>query len=352
MSNQIGYVLVIASANYKQPIFSVLRQEDIAYQDPLSENENFLEYIKKNNARISDYDAVIIDLGAVSDSDADIMTALETIRFLDDHIRLIILSGARPSGYAILHQCFLNGIYNLIESTSDYIDLKNDIRKCITDDGMSYKDASVYRSEQKKQIKEVESVRRQKIKIRATQHRAGATHCAIMTAYTLRKSGYLVALADLSESRDYQSIMRSYDRDDSQGFFTLFDIDIYLSMDTLVEQDYQFIVYDCGVHVNDIDADKNIIITGSKPWELIPLQRTLQAIKDIDAYLFLFNYTDPELEEDVKNMMRDVGVNDDKVFFLEMQSYLKESNVMRKIINVSDSEKKPKKKTWIFGKGR
>lgn len=217
---------------------------------------------------------------------------------------------------------------------------------------MSYKDASVYRSEQKKQIKEVESVRRQKIKIRATQHRAGATHCAIMTAYTLRKSGYLVALADLSESRDYQSIMRSYDRDDSQGFFTLFDIDIYLSMDTLVEQDYQFIVYDCGVHVNDIDADKNIIITGSKPWELIPLQRTLQAIKDIDAYLFLFNYTDPELEEDVKNMMKDVGVNDDKVFFLEMQSYLKESNVMRKIINVSDSEKKPKKKTWIFGKGR
>jgi len=173
-----------------------------------------------------------------------------------------------------------------------------------------------------------------------------------MTAYTLRKSGYLVALADLSESRDYQSIMRSYDRDDSQGFFTLFDIDIYLSMDTLVEQDYQFIVYDCGVHVNDIDADKNIIITGSKPWELIPLQRTLQAIKDIDAYLFLFNYTDPELEEDVKNMMKDVGVNDDKVFFLEMQSYLKESNVMRKIINVSDSEKKPKKKTWIFGKGR
>lgn len=315
MSNQIGYVLVIASANYKQPIFSVLRQEDIAYQDPLSENENFLEYIKKNNARISDYDAVIIDLGAVSDSDADIMTALETIRFVDDHIRLIILSGARPSGYAILHQCFLNGIYNLIESTSDYIDLKNDIRKCITDDGMSYKDASVYRSEQKKQIKEVESVRRQKIKIRATQHRAGATHCAIMTAYTLRKSGYLVALADLSESRDYQSIMRSYDRDDSQGFFTLFDIDIYLSMDTLVEQDYQFIVYDCGVHVNDIDADKNIIITGSKPWELIPLQRTLQAIKDIDAYLFLFNYTDPELEEDVKNMMKDVGVNDDKVFF-------------------------------------
>ena len=117
MSNQIGYVLVIASANYKQPIFSVLRQEDIAYQDPLSENENFLEYIKKNNARISDYDAVIIDLGAVSDSDADIMTALETIRFVDDHIRLIILSGARPSGYAILHQCFLNGIYNLIEST-------------------------------------------------------------------------------------------------------------------------------------------------------------------------------------------------------------------------------------------
>lgn len=50
-------------------------------------------------------------------------------------------------------------------------------------------------------------------------------------------------------------------------------------------------------------------------------------------------------------MMRDVGVNDDKVFFLEMQSYLKESNVMRKIINVSDSEK-TEEKTWIFGKGR
>lgn len=355
MSNQIGYVLVIVSANYKPPIFSVLRKEDIAYH-PLSENENLLEYVKKNNARLSDYDAVIIDLGAVSDSDADIMMALETIRFVDDHIRLIILSGARLTGYSILHQCFLNGIYNLIESTSDYVDLKNDIRKCITDDGMSYKDASVYRSEQKKQIKEVESVRRQKIKIRATQHRAGATHCAIMTAYTLRKSGYLVALVDMSESKDYQSIMRSYDMDDSQGFFTLFDIDIFLSMNTLVEQDYQFIVYDCGVHANDIAADiaadKNIIITGSKPWELIPLQRTLQAIKDIDTYLFLFNYTDPELEEDVKNMMKDVGVNDDKVFFLEMQSYLKESNVMRKIIDVSDSEKKPKKKTWIFGKGR
>ena len=47
MSNQIGYVLVIASANYKQPIFSVLRQEDIAYQDPLRKMKIFWSTSKK-----------------------------------------------------------------------------------------------------------------------------------------------------------------------------------------------------------------------------------------------------------------------------------------------------------------
>lgn len=351
MINQIGYVLVIASAQYKPSIFSVLRKENIAYQDPTEECKNFLGYVKKNSARISDYDAVIIDLGTFSDPDEDVIKAIEMIRFVDDRLRLIILSGTRPTGYAILHQCFLNGIYNLIESTSDYVALKYDIQKCITD-GMSYKDASVYREEQKKQVKEVEVIKRQKIKIRATQHRTGATHSAIMTAYTLRKAGYLVALVDMSGSRDYQSIMRSYDMDDSQGFFSLFDIDIFLSTDKLVEQDYQYIVYDCGVHENDIRGDKNIIVTGSKPWELIPLQLTMQEITDIEECVFLFNFTDPDLEADIKAMMKEVGVAENKVFFLEMQSYVSESSVLRKLLNVPDATNKSKKKGWIFAKGK
>lgn len=351
MINQIGYVLVIVSAQYKPSIFSILRKEDIAYQEPAEEYENFLQYVKKNSSRISDYDAVIIDLGTFSDPDEDVIKAIEMIRFVDDRLRLIILSGTRTTGYAILHQCFLNGIYNLIESTSDYVALKCDIQKCITD-GMSYKDASVYREGQKKQAKEVDVIKRQKIKIRATQHRVGATHSSIMTAYTLRKAGYLVALVDVSGSQDYQSIMRSYDMDDSQGFFSLFDIDIFLSTDKLVEQDYQFIVYDCGVHENDIQAEKNIIITGSKPWELIPLHLTMQEITDIEECVFLFNFTDPDLESDIKAMMKEVGVAENKVFFLEMQSYTSESSVMKKLLDVPDVTNKSKKKGWIFGRGK
>ena len=351
MVNQIGYVLVLSSAQYKTSIFSVLRKEDIAYEDPAEECKNFLDYVKKNSARITDYDAVIIDLGTIRDPDEDVIKAIEMIRFVDDSLRLIILSGSRPTGYAILHQCFLNGIYNLIESTGDYVALKYDIQKCIAD-GMSYKDASVYRDERKKQVKEVEVIKREKIKIRATQHRTGATHSAIMTAYTLRKAGYLVALIDMSGSQDYKSIMRSYDMDDSQGFFTLFDIDIFLSTDKLVEQDYQFIVYDCGVHENDIQAEKNIIITGSKPWELIPLHLTMQEITDIEECVFLFNFTDPDLESDIKAMMKEVGVAENKVFFLEMQSYTSESSVMKKLLDVPDVTNKSKKKGWIFGRGK
>ena len=229
--SKINFAMVIVSKTFQDLITTTLHKNDVVFTLPLPDDDKFLnEYVKKNASEFCNHDAVIIDIGALKDTDDEVMEAIESIRFLDDNIRVIILQGAREGCFKLLNQCFLNGIYNLILSGS-YIEVREQFEKCICY-GMSYKDAIIFRDETafKKAYKGQtgEVVSKQKIiKFFGVVERAGVTHCAISAAYTLRKCGYIVALVDDTGSKDYDSLMQSYDLELINGkYFTLNEIDI------------------------------------------------------------------------------------------------------------------------------
>lgn len=348
--NKIHFAQVISSADYRELICSTLNKHDVMFNEPVKDDEkNLYDYVKKNAADISNYDAFIIDLGALKDSDDQIMSAIESIRFLDDRTRIIIFESSRKEGYRILHQCFLNGIYNLIP-LDNFIKTKENLENCILQ-GMSYKEALPFKEEERKESGQAEKklfFQKKEYAFIGTQRRIGTTHCVLVAAYTLQQSGYLVAVIDRTSSNDYLNIMRSYEQDaNDAGYFTIDEIDFYIKPISAEEitgkQPYNFILYDFGLYQQKNTADKElfqnadkILLTGSKPWELPVLSTAVGELgENKDQVKYLFNFTSPGTESELKKMMKDIGIEEKSIFFMEYQAdFFSVSETMRRLCNI------------------
>lgn len=363
MMNNIHYAMVMSSVEYKSLIHSVLRQNDIMFQEAMAStanDKNVLNYIKQFASKMTDYDSVIIDLGCTVNTDEEIMEAIESIRYIDDRIRIIVLQGVRHNGYGILHQCFLSGIYNLLR-TSDYVHTKEALLYCVTI-GMSYKDALEFREaipEKNRQVN-TEAVQSAKkiILISGMGSKIGTTHCSLLTAYSLRKQGYLVAVYDCTGSSDYLSLMQSYEQSGTEdGYFSLESIDFFIksSLDDLhmEEQPYNFIIIDVGSYhrIQSLSeneknicnsADEKILVAGAKPWELPALSQTISNMQDTaNQYKYLFNFIPSSMEKDVKDMMESAGISAANVFFLEnLPDYFSKSLSIIQMLGFQQEKKK------------
>lgn len=369
--NRIHFALVVSSTTYRELIYSALSRLDVMFQEAIQEEEKKLcEYVKRNPAQISDYDALIIDLGALKDTDDEIMSAIESIRFFDDSTRIIILENDRKESYKLLHQCFLNGIYNLI-SADTFIKTRESLEKCILD-GMSYKEALEFKEETRRETNSEEKSLRQRLPLyqrkevvfAGTQHRAGTTHCLLMAAYTLMKNGYLTAAADHTGSADYLHFMKSYEQElNAEHYFTLDEVDFYLSSVRAEEmperQSYNFVLYDFGCYGEIKEAQKKVLeqenvqkvlLTGSKPWELPVLSSVLRELGEQKGqWKYLFNFTYPGTENELRKMMRAAGIGEENLFFMEYQAdFLSVSEVMKKMLGIVPQRQK--KKLWFSKK--
>lgn len=368
--NKINFAILICSVEYRNIIHSVLQKNEVIFHEALAGNtndRNFLQYVKTNTNIFSDYEAVIIDIGALADSAEEIIEAIESLRYYDDSIRIVVVNG-RDDSYKIMHECFLNGIYNLIY-VEEFVALKEKLEKCILN-GMSYKDALVFRDEEdigerKTTKKEPPKIIHQNIIYIGSQHRIGLTHSVILSAYTLRKAGYLVAVVDCTSTCDILKLKNMYDiywRNEGCSF-ELENIDFYVKPSgknsSLPGDEYNFVLYDMGAYGGVLpgekeiitQADERIIVSGAKPWELSPLKQLLDELAPVDegiTYKYLFNFVAKDMQADIKKMMNNVGVADKNVFFLEnTPDFFAESDVVRKLTGIEVESVKRKK--W-FGR--
>lgn len=362
--NRVNYAIVIGSQAYKNLICATLKKCDVTYMFPKDNEEQMqlLTYVKQNTADLSNYDAIIIDLGVLADSDGEMIEAIESIRYWDDKIRVIIIEGIRTEGYKLLHQCCLNGIYNLIPA-GDYINIKESLEKCVLE-GMTYKDALMFRDmnalKKTGEKQSAASVVKKEIALFGTQCRIGVTHCTISAAYSLRKNGYLTAVVDCSGGMDYHSLMASYGESlNDDGFFSLEGVDFFIKRDPekLEEGAYNFILYDSGQYSRTVapgearsvaeTADEIILLCGGKPWEIPALSRTLEMIPDKDHIKYLFNYVSISQERGLKKMMRDAGINEKDIFIMDHQTDPFEgSSIGKDIFDIQ--QKKIKKGKGLF----
>ncbi len=354
---RVNYVVLFGSALLDLTC-AVLRKNDVLYDSPLGEDKYLLPYIKKNASKLDSYDAAVIDLGDLKDTDEQVMEAVETIRFVDDSIRIIVIA-SKEGKAGLLSRCFLNGIYNLISAAS-YIDVRSQLEKCILT-GMSYKDASVFRNaetikkaEKRHGTEALGQYNQKTIIFMGTGPRMGVTHSVLSAAYTLRKCGYIAAVMDCTGSRDYLQLMQSYElnlNDDS--CFTLNEIDIYIkpALSEFVNQNaYNYILYDTGQygHFSVLSrtekdtaakADARVLLCGSKPWEIEDLSAVLKEILDSGMKMkYLFNFTSPEMQPELWKMMKPAGIGAGDLHIMEyLPDPFTESVKLREILEIQEN---------------
>lgn len=357
--DRINYAMVIASQALQKIIVTTLKKYDVIYGMPLSGDDKYiLPYIKQRVRELTTYDALIIDLGFLKDTDDQIIEAIEAVRFFDDSIRIIILTGNRGNCFGLLRKCFLNGIYNLIPP-GKYTEMCAQLEKAILT-GITYKEALIFRdeAEYKKnagtQLLEEDSVQKV-ICITGTRHRMGVTHCTLLTANTLCKSGYLVAIVDYSGAADYVKLAHSHGLDiEEDGHFQIEGIDIYINLPSQSIREkraYHYIIYDMEPY-DRIDmankasvfyeAAERILISGSKPWELDELWAAVSLFKNLQVPIkYLFNMVSPSSQEDISKRMKKAGADEKDVSLLEyLPEFFSESERIRQVLNVKSAQSK------------
>lgn len=329
-------VYYIASTIYHQTILSTINEkEEIIIGQQADNHVEFLKYIKNNIITLSDIEFLIVDLSAVDDLDEDILQAFKMFRTMYDETRCIVVAPYRKAGDMLLSQLFALGIWNII-ATNDYLDIKKSLELCLSEKGMSFKEALVFKDIKKTEdidINEAKAVSRVMIGVTGSQNRIGTTHSAIMLSSCLRKKGYMVAIAEFNPSGDFQKIREDFgEKFHDHLYFSMNGIDYYPDMnrDTfqkVLDKSYNFIVVDFG-NYHDCNKEEyhkchvRLLCAGSKAWELEYAASILQQHDDeVLKYIhFYFNFTDKNYEKPIKKQMKNSKGESLNVHFLEYRS--------------------------------
>lgn len=318
--NQMIYFL--ASSTYCQVIQTSIRELDlITTGSEMSSDLYLLKYLKENLNRIQSADCIILDLTAFLDTDEEILSALEMLKIMADHVGIIILAANRQEGDELLTKAFQMSIYNLI-ATDDFNIIRNELHYCLST-GKQYKDSLSF-----KDVKKLEKVIiKQEIKqtvnkimvgLCGSQERVGTTHHSILLANFLRKKGYMVALVEANESKAFQSIQKSFEEKMFGDYFSLNGVDYYpgaspTQIGNILGKSYNFILVDFGSYQSADSivfnkCDVRIIVTGSRPWEVDHLNEIFlkSNIETLKGYHYCFNYTVEKERKDIVEGMLDM----------------------------------------------
>lgn len=300
----------------------------LVYEPVIDDNQYFHKYIKKNIVGLSGIDALILDISVCLDTEHELLEALEMVRTMYDHTKLIVFAPYKTVGDQFLTDCLNMGITNII-STDDFNDVKKEMVYCLSE-GMTYRDAVKYKECQPDKVVVKHAVKRavnkRMIGISGTESNIGVTHNALILANYFRKRGFMVAVAECNDSGAFEGIRESYDETlFEEGYFTIGGIDFYPAVDDtrmqkLLTHSYNVVVVDFGIYSEqNKDAfercEDKLLITGSKPWEMDAINNIfVWASKDVlGKYTFCFNFTQEKDYEEIRKGMGELK----SVYFLK-----------------------------------
>lgn len=307
------------------------------------ENEiSLLSFTKMNLDQINNVDIIIIDLLCLKDKDDEILQSLNTIRMLYDNIKIIILATSKAIGDPLLSEIFSLGIYNIV-----MFDILNEVLNCIRK-GKTYKDSiqfkdSVDGNNLKSKTKKNSSTQMvEKVVIKneiqktvnkaligyvGTQERIGLTHNVIVSAKFLKKQGYKIAILENSQkqSKCFENIKEFYEIESQKDYFCLNEIDFYpdfslQDIPKVLIKNYNLVLIDFGLYsetnLSEFDrCVKQIIVTGSKAWEMNWLNQVFESQEEIvlKNYIYLFNFTELTYAKNIRDSMGELK----NVYFTE-----------------------------------
>lgn len=324
-------IFYIASSTYQEVIARTIREEELILQDSECSNEIYLnKYVRSNISKLTSLEEIVIDISALQDTDEEIQTALDMIRFMAYGIRIIIVAPNRKDGDALLAKCFQMGIYDII-NTDDFLELKEELRLCLRQ-GKKYADAVKYKEGNEQETAVIKTEIKQKVskvlvEIAGSEARIGTTHNTIILANYLRKKGYMVAIAEMNMSGAFKQIQENFcEKVFDDKYFSIGGVDFYPDSDSnqlasILGKSYNFILADFGDftecdRVNFNKADVQIIIAGSKAWEITDVNRIFAMVDEetFKNYNYCFNFTVEKNHKDIVKSMKGV----ERVYFLKI----------------------------------
>lgn len=280
----------------------------------------------------NDVDYLVIDLSALIDSDEKIVDSIGGFLTMHENVRIVIVAPKNEAGDKILSELFAIGVRNFAVG-QDFVVIKQSLGKCLSETGMSYKEAIDYkdvRERVKEKVREIREVNMVMIGIAGAQPRVGCTHNSIIMANQLKRMGFAVAYLEMNHSGALQMIRQDERISMVDGmFFTSRNIDFYPDCDELllkkIQEDkvYNFMILDFGCY-RDCEiylynrCHVKIAIGNVQPWEVNFLadfwnRYDEEARKRINFYInFLYGEKDRKaLEKAFQTQFRYIGFMQD-----------------------------------------
>ncbi len=130
----------IASNSTAKLIKDICKEDKIIILNQEVEEIDFLKYIKQTKVNFNLIKYLIIDLGQLKNTNDEVINSINYFKEMYVNTRVIIIAKGYDNQNIILTNLYENSIYNII-NTLDEIQVKEEIKKCLSQNGLQEKDA-------------------------------------------------------------------------------------------------------------------------------------------------------------------------------------------------------------------
>ncbi len=130
----------IASNSTANLINTICKEDSITILNQEVEEIDFLKYIKQTKVNFNLIKYLIIDLGQLKNTNDEVINSINYFKEMYVNTRVIIIAKGYDNQNIILTNLYENSIYNII-NTLDEIQVKEEIKKCLSQNGLQEKDA-------------------------------------------------------------------------------------------------------------------------------------------------------------------------------------------------------------------
>lgn len=292
-------MLLYLTSDQNVGLFDFLNNEKGIGVRPMNGEFDLLKFVKNDMRSLSHFGFLAIDLLAIKNTTSEIIDSLKAFeKFYDS--RIIILAEGYDNKHELIPQLIENKIYNIITATT-VEGIRDEIRKCISLEGMTYHDTKRFTEEAESDngYKAGYRFKNKDIKIAVVGVGAnvGTTTSAVHLALTLDGMGAKVSYTEANDSGHLKTFASHYDFELKDNFYSRKGIEFYPNKQ--FPSDYHFTIFDFGALSASIIPilnafDIRIVCTGSKPYELQEYQSALKLIQGVYLNSLLLSAPDSE----------------------------------------------------------
>lgn len=321
-------MLLYLSSNQNIGIFDFLTKEKGLIIKKLTGEFYLKKFVIHDMRSLSHYSYVAVDLKAAKDNENEFIEALVAFKTMYDS-RIIIFAEGLQIEDNLIQKLIKKKVYNIITVTT-VLQIKEQILKCVSEQGITIED---YRSDKDTNSlsKYIFKHKNIKIAVAGVQNRVGTTTTAFNITNYLHEIGAKVSYTEANNNEHLKDIAAYYEFIEEIDKCAKYKgIEYYMYKQ--FPNDYNFNIFDLGIlNLSSLSifkaCDVRILCSGSKPYELLCLNKILKLISD-EKINTIFSFSPEAGRVNLKKLTEN---ENNKVYFSQYSPSLFEGKVNEKV---------------------